>query len=33
MNIPKGEDAAPVDITLFEYLMIDDPEDDEDAEE
>jgi len=32
MNIPRGEDAAPVDITLFEYIMIDDPEDDDEEE-
>jgi hypothetical protein len=33
-NIPSGEDAAPVDPTLFTYLIFEDDEDeDEDAGE
>jgi hypothetical protein len=32
-GIPNGEDAAPVDPTLFSYLVFEDDEEDEDEGE
>jgi hypothetical protein len=31
-GIPNGEETAPVDPTLFSYLVFDDEEEDEDEE-